>query len=69
MILRKHIRKSNQKYLVGAAFSAKDFLSQEMNQGGSEEGEKVAKKGVKTTISAEWTRKDNKYPFISSDVS
>ena len=32
-------------YLTGAAFSAKEFLSQQMNQGGGgEEGEKVVKK-------------------------
>ena len=48
----KHITKKRHylsEYLAGAAFSAKDFLSQQMNQGGSgggeEEGEgKVAKK-------------------------
>ena len=33
------------EYLTGAAFSAKEFLSQQMNQGGGgEEGEKVVKK-------------------------
>lgn len=39
---------SFSEYLAGAAFSAKDFLSQQMNQsGGGEEGEKEAKEELR----------------------
>lgn len=43
-VIRKTHRKLTE-YLTGAAFSAKEFLSQQMSQGGGgEEGEKVVKK-------------------------
>ena len=38
---------SFSEYLAGAAFSAKDFLSQQMNQGGGGEGEKEAKEELR----------------------